>query len=65
MKIHPYTITHSKDYLIVITYVRDVFKLPTIVFLFLGLYVRNSWHDICISFLSVLLSFFLGGGEFI
>ena len=50
---------------IVITYVRDVFKLPTIVFLFLGLYVRNSWHDICISFLSVLLSFFLGGGEFI
>ena len=47
---------------IVISYVRDVFKLPTILFLFLGLYARNSGHDICVSFLSVLLSFFWGGG---
>jgi len=52
--------------MILINYVGDVFKLPTIVFLFLGPYVRNSGHDICISSLSVLPSFFGGeGGEFI
>jgi hypothetical protein len=56
MKIHP---------VIVIIYLRGVFKLPTIVSLFLGLYVRNSLHDICTSFLSVFLSFFGWGNVFI